>query len=199
MLSEPNLKMRDSTSLAILRSYGLSPKVLDGDGNAMREARRALFLDVILPLGAVVSQELGEKLDTNISLDFNRSQYRDYQRLSRSLKTFIDAGLTLGQSSSLLGINLSEATPPPSGAGRQAGEIITELHHGTGNEEATPIDTPTNTPPGTPTNTPSNLRVRHLQDGKMVGEHPSNEPCELCRGSGAGRYSTNGHIEHATI
>ena len=54
----------------------------------MREARRALFLDVILPLGALVSEELGEKLDANISLDFNRSQYRDYQRLSRSLKTF---------------------------------------------------------------------------------------------------------------
>ena len=85
VLLEPNLKMRDGTALSILRSYGLSPKVLDGDGNAMREARRALFLDVILPLGAMVSQELSEKLDANISLDFNRSQYRDYQRLSRSL------------------------------------------------------------------------------------------------------------------
>ena len=109
---EPNLKMRDGTSLAILRAYGLSPKVLDGDGNAMREARRALFLDTILPLAAVVSQELSEKLDANISMDFNRSQYRDYQRLSRSLKTFIDAGVSLGQASSLLGINLSEGTPP---------------------------------------------------------------------------------------
>ena len=142
---EPNLKMRDSTSLAVLRSYGVSPKVLDGDGNAMREARRALFLDTILPLAALVSQELSEKLDATISLDFGPSQYRDYQRLSRSLKTFIDAGLSLGQAAALLGINLIEGTPPLVRNGRQAGDI-TELMNRVDSQDddrlATPIDTP---------------------------------------------------------
>ena len=128
LIPESSISMRDSTSLAILRSYGVSPKVLDGDGNAMREARRALFLDVILPLAALVGQELSEKLDSNIFLDFNPSQYRDFQRLSRSLKTFIDAGLSLGQASSLLGINLSEGAPPPLGAGRQAGDKNSVIH-----------------------------------------------------------------------
>ena len=171
-IPETSLGMRDSTILAILHAYGVSPKVLDGDGNAMRESRRALYLDTILPLAAVVSQELSEKLGSNISLDFNPSQYRDFQRLSRSLKTFIDAGLSLGQASSLLGINLSEGTPPALGAGRQAGAVV-ELANGYCNQDGnpidTPLDTPLDTPTGTPTNTPSGLRVRHLKDSLVVG------------------------------
>ena len=146
LIPESSISMRDSTSLAILRSYGVSPKVLDGDGNAMREARRALFLDVILPLAALVGQELSEKLDSNIFLDFNPSQYRDFQRLSRSLKTFIDAGLSLGQASSLLGINLSEGAPPPVGAGRQAGDKNSVIHQSDNGDfhqgGTTPFDTP---------------------------------------------------------
>ena len=203
MVPEPNLKMRDSTSLAILRSYGVSPKVLDGDGNAMREARRALFLDTILPLTAVVSQELSEKLDSNISLDFNPSQYRDFQRLSRSLKTFIDAGLSLGQASSLLGINLSEGTPPPLGAGRQAAAVSGVSANGEVNVSSgnigTPIDTP-QIPPDTPQRSAGELMVKHLQSGVLIKEHDSTEPCELCRVSGsANRGSTNGRVEHATL
>ena len=43
LIPESSISMRDSTSLAILRSYGVSPKVLDGDGNAMREGRARFF------------------------------------------------------------------------------------------------------------------------------------------------------------
>ena len=196
---EANLKMRDQTSLAILRSYGVSPKVLDGDGNAMREARRALYLDTILPLAAVVSQELSLKLDATVSLDFNPSQYRDFQRLSRSLKTFIDAGLSLGQASSILGISLNQASPPL-GAGRQAATLIGVINHesvnGEVNQEGTPIDLPLDTPPGTP----QGLRVAHKVSGMVVGEHGSADVCALCRTHGIGKgTSPNGHIEHAAL
>ena len=86
---------------------------------------------------------------------------------------------------------------------RQAG-AVGELTNGEDiNQAGTPIDTPTGAPSNTSTNTPSGLRVRHLQDGLVIGEHDSNEPCGLCRGSGDDRGSTsgssNGHIEHATI
>ena len=113
LIPETSLKMRDGTAMAILHSYGVSQKLWTGDGAAMIQSRRDLYLDVILPLAAVVSQELSTKLDSSITLDFNASQFRDMQRLSRSLKTFIDAGLSLGQASSLLGISLSEASPLP--------------------------------------------------------------------------------------
>ena len=172
---------------------GFRPKVLDGDGNAMREARRALFLDVILPLSAVVSQELSLKLDSNITLDFGPSQFRDAQRLSRSLKTFIEAGLSLSQAAALLGINLSEGTPPPTGTGGQAAAVEQQT-----NNEVNQQGTPTNTPPNTPSNARNDLMIKHLHDGRVVLEHGSNEPCELCRERGAERGaergSSNGHI-----
>ena len=210
---EANLKMRDSTSLAILRSYGVSEKIWSGDGNAMIQSRRELFLDVVEPLGVLVAQELSLKLDSNITLDFTRSNYKDHQRNSRALKTYIDAGLSLAQAAAIIGINLNESatptlrdehTPTSAGAGRQAAAVVdgnlNQSVNGEVKEEGTPLDTPQVSPPVTPTITPTGLRVKHKVGDLVVGEHASTEVCLLCRTHGVGRgHSTNGHIEHATL
>ena len=125
MIPETSVVMRDKTAVQVLMAFGVSPKVLDGDGQGQREARRSLYLDTILPLSALISQELSVKLDSNIVLDFNPSQYRDYQRLSRSLKTFIDAGLSLAQATTLLGI----PTPTPGTAASQRSDTGLRVRH----------------------------------------------------------------------
>ena len=198
-IPETSLGMRDGTALQVLHAYGVS-EALWADGNSQRESRRSLFLDTILPLAALVSQELSLKLDSNISLDFNPSQYRDFQRLSRSLKTFIDAGLSLGQASSLLGINLSEGTPPPLGTGRQAAEAAGITNVGEVNQEGTPFDTPPDTPTNThyePQHTPIpaghcrvNGEVLSLAEAAAKYPHIS---------ANQDRGSTNGHVEHASL
>ena len=92
-----------------------------GDGASHgSKARRSLYsLDTILAfICRWLFRKLSIKLDTLIALDFNPSQYRDYQRLKHaSLKTFIDAGLSVWpQAATLLGI----PTPTPGQPTRSA-------------------------------------------------------------------------------
>ena len=126
LIPESSISMRDSTSLAILHSYGISGAILTGDGNAQLIARRSLFLDVIEPLARVVGEELSTKLDSTISLDFGPSQYRDHAHLSRAIKGYADVGLSLSTISTLVGLPLTPTTS--AAAGRQAGDSVGQNH-----------------------------------------------------------------------
>ena len=64
-IPETSLGMRDRTAVQILRSYGLSEAIW-GDGNAQLQARRSLYLDVIIPLASVIAEELGAKLGAKV-------------------------------------------------------------------------------------------------------------------------------------
>ena len=64
MIPEFNTILRDSSASAIMQAFGVSQAMFSGDGNAMREARRLMFLDSILPTSAIIAQELTSKLET---------------------------------------------------------------------------------------------------------------------------------------
>ena len=106
-LLEHNVLFRDKTSTAVMAAYGLSDKLLNGDGAAQLAARRGLFLDVVEPLGALIAEELTGKLATPISISFSSSQYRDHQRISRALKSYVDSGLSLAQALEVVGLSVS--------------------------------------------------------------------------------------------
>ena len=109
----PNVDLRDSTTLSILSVYGVHHGLLGGDGASLREARHSLYLDTIIPMAAVFTAELSQKLESVVTLDFAPSEYADWQRLSRATKSLVDAGFSLDQVAAMLGLNAMPAAPQP--------------------------------------------------------------------------------------
>ena len=98
--------LRDTTSRRILEAYGIHAANLEGDGNALIQARRQLFLDTIQPLSALIEQELSLKLGTRVQIHLTQSQYRDHAHNARALKGYIDAGLSLPNALAIMGISV---------------------------------------------------------------------------------------------
>ena len=108
MVPEPNIILRDKTSEAILEAYGIPPAMFTGDGNSLREGRRILFYDTILPTSALIAEELSRKLETPVTISHNESEYADSQRLGRYLKALVDAGYSLPDASTIVGLPKAE-------------------------------------------------------------------------------------------
>ena len=76
MVPEHNIEHRPPGSIRQRPSwtaFGVSPAMFRGDGNAQRESRRAMFLDSILPVSAIIAGELSEKLETPVTISHNES------------------------------------------------------------------------------------------------------------------------------
>ena len=73
MVPENNIELRTESAKAILEAFGVAPAMFEGDGNAMREARRLMFLDTILPTSAIIAGELSAKLETTVEISHNES------------------------------------------------------------------------------------------------------------------------------
>ena len=106
-IPQANLLVRDSTANQLLHAYGVSESLLVSDGNAIIQARRSFYLDTVEPLARIIEREIAEKLDEPIRLDFTFANYRDHQRNSRALQSYITAGLTLAQAAAIIGIDLT--------------------------------------------------------------------------------------------
>ena len=104
MVPENNIELRTESAKAILEAFGVAPAMFEGDGNAMREARRLMFLDTILPTSAIIADELSAKLETTVEISHNESEYADSQRLGRYLKSLIDAGYSLPDAANIVGL-----------------------------------------------------------------------------------------------
>ena len=104
LVPEPNIVLRDKSAEAILEAYGIPPAMFTGDGNSLREGRRILFYDSILPTSALITEELSRKLETSVSISHNDSEFSDSQRLGRYLKALVDAGYSLPDASAIVGL-----------------------------------------------------------------------------------------------
>ena len=104
VVPETNIALRTESAKAILEAFGVAPAMFEGDGNAMREARRLMFLDTILPTSAIIADELSAKLETTVEISHNESEYADSQRLGRYLKSLIDAGYPLPDAANIVGL-----------------------------------------------------------------------------------------------
>ena len=104
MVPPASIQLRDSMADGIMQAFGVPPAIFSGDGNGMREARRLMFLDSILPTSALIEGELTTKLETPISISHNESEYADSQRLGRFLKSLTDAGYSLPDAANIVGL-----------------------------------------------------------------------------------------------
>ena len=104
VVPEPNIVLRDKSAEAILEAYGIPPAMFTGDGNSLREGRRILFYDTILPTSALIAEELSRKLETPVTISHNDSEFSDSQRLGRYLKALVDAGYSLPDAATIVGL-----------------------------------------------------------------------------------------------
>ena len=95
---------RDADSL-ILGLCGVPIEFLTGaDGGALREAYRRMLFGTIQPLGAIVAQELTEKLETPISFSWNELRAADRASGARAYKALKETGMDDSQALALSGL-----------------------------------------------------------------------------------------------
>ena len=89
---ESNVSLADAATVRVLQSFGLSAGYF-GSGDAVRESRRAFFLDVVMPWARRVEGALTTLTGLGLTLNFDGAQWRDHQRLSRAYASYVKAGL----------------------------------------------------------------------------------------------------------
>ena len=91
----------------ICAAYGIPPHLVLGgtaDGTAQREAFRRWFTAALLPLAALIQNELRRKLDPAATLDLRGLRALDMQGSARALKSLADAGFTAQQAAGIVGL-----------------------------------------------------------------------------------------------
>ena len=98
--------IRDRLENSILSMCGCPPSLFSstGNGGALREAFRQILHSLLKPLGALVAEELREKLDPDASLDFAALRAGDVVGTSRALGSLVKAGLTPQAAAAIVGI-----------------------------------------------------------------------------------------------
>lgn len=89
-----NIDMREKTSLSVMSAAGIPPSLYSSQGSAQRESNRHFYAVTVEPLGALISDELSEKLEMDIVLDFPAAVRSDISARSRAFASLTQAGLT---------------------------------------------------------------------------------------------------------
>ena len=107
--------LRDRLEHSLLAMHGIPPALVNtrGTGTAMRESFRQVLHGLLKPLGALLVEELREKLDPDASLDFSALRAGDITGTARAMGSLVKAGLTPQSAAAIVGIddvNVQEVT-----------------------------------------------------------------------------------------
>ena len=99
--------LRDRLENSLLALHGLPPALLAsrGTGTAMREAYRQLLHGLLKPLGAILAEELREKLHPEAALDFSALRAGDITGSARAFGSLVTAGLTPQSAAEIVGLD----------------------------------------------------------------------------------------------
>ena len=102
--------LRDRLENAMYAMHGIPPALLaaQGTGTAMREAFRQVLHSLLKPLGALVVEELREKLDPAAEMSFSDLRAGDIVGTSRALGSLVAAGLTPQAAAAIVGLDDDE-------------------------------------------------------------------------------------------
>ena len=93
----------------VLAACGLNPALFQSDGETTaREAYRQALHATIAPLGRLVAEELGAKLDAPVVLDWTELRAGDVAGRARAFRTLIEGGMVLEEAARVSGV-LSDA------------------------------------------------------------------------------------------
>ena len=99
--------LRDRFEQSIYSSCGIPPALLapQGTGTAMREAFRQVLHSLLKPLGALVVEEIREKLHPEAALDFSAMRAGDISGSARAMGSLVTAGLTPKSAAQIVGFD----------------------------------------------------------------------------------------------
>ena len=99
--------LRDRFENSILSMCGLPPALVAarGTGTAMRESFRQVLHSLLKPLGAILAEELREKLDPDAELDFSALRAGDITGSARAFGSLVKGGLTAQSAAEVVGLD----------------------------------------------------------------------------------------------
>ena len=99
--------LRDRFENSLLALHGIPPALVAarGTGTAMRESFRQVLHALLKPLGALVVEELREKLHPDAALDFSTLRAGDITGTSRAFGSLVTAGLTPQSAAAIVGLD----------------------------------------------------------------------------------------------
>ena len=100
--------LRDRFEASILAMHGIPPALVaaSGNGTAMRESYRQVFHALIKPLGALVIQEIQEKIDPDAEIDFSTLRAGDIMSTSRAFGSLVKAGVSPKSAAAAVGLDV---------------------------------------------------------------------------------------------
>ena len=87
-----NIMLRKDVALDALASLNINPRLVIGDGSAVREAFRQMY-PTIVAIGRIVSAELSRALDTTVEIDFSDLAAQDVTARARAYASYVGAGM----------------------------------------------------------------------------------------------------------
>ena len=99
--------IRDRLENAMYAMHGIPPALVAarGTGTAMREAFRQVLHGLVRPLGALLAEELRDKLDPEAELSFDSLRAGDIAGTSRAFGSLVTAGLTPQSAAAIVGLD----------------------------------------------------------------------------------------------
>ena len=99
--------LRDRFENSILAMCGIPPALVAarGTGTAMREAFRQILHSLLKPLGAILAEELREKLDPDAALSFDALRAGDITGSARAFGSLVTGGLTPQSAAAVVGLD----------------------------------------------------------------------------------------------
>ena len=91
-IPEGNIMLRKDVALDALASLQVNPRLVIGDGSAVREAWRQMF-PTIVGIGRIVSAELSRALDVEVEIDFSDLAAQDVTARARAYANYVSAGM----------------------------------------------------------------------------------------------------------
>ena len=108
------VKLAALATAEVLAACGVNPAlVADTQGTAMREAYRQFLFGLVSPLGRLLSAELSEKLNEDITLDWTELRASDIAGRARAFGTFRQGGMDLASAAGQAELDARSITEEP--------------------------------------------------------------------------------------
>ena len=98
-------QLRSDAALSVLALCGVPTSLLErADGTALREAWRQFLHASVMPVSLSVAAELSDKLDSNVSLSFDRMFASDLSGRARAFQSMVGGGMDVAKAATLAGL-----------------------------------------------------------------------------------------------